>query len=397
MTSKIVYRADSRSKSQLTKGFETWVPELTLEDRRDYLRVNVGVKKTDDCSQTFKGLVSKKQLEVNEKSSPSDLMRLIITEKSKKRPTISTDIEEDCGGQISKGYYIHKIEIAGMKEVDWKRAVDSKVVVNALSPKLFLDKDTLDEATQIAVWNHKGGATKEFTFLTNIPANCIKESKQVTGEKQEKAESEQKPKESEEKPKTTEKPPSSSSSPSSSSTKPTPPSTKPTPPPLKPTSSPSSSTSQSGSGLAEIKVAQTAQEFLDAHKTFTKSIPKEKDKGYTAIAAQCVNGLPGFWDLNTKKRGEMFVYSAAGQKIQGLLRIQIEKDAVKLQDVVGHPDIKGSGAALVQHTIDVAKKKGFKKVWLEAADEGVGTYYKRYGFEFTTSNAKSGQMTLKVE
>jgi len=393
MASKTVYRADSRSKSQLPKGFETWVPELTLEDRRDYLRVNVGVKKTAECSETFKGLVAKKSLEVNEKSSPSDLMRLIITEKSKKRPTISTDLEEGCGGQISKGHYIHRIEIEGLKDVDWKKAVDPKVSVNALSPKLFLDADTLDEATQIAVWNHKGGATKEFTFLTNIPATCIKASKQVTGEA---VEAEQESAESEESATTgpAKKPtavPKPSTGPASKPAMSPPP--KPSTPPVQKPASGPSATSTPAKG---IKVAESAQEFLDAHKAFTKSIPKEKDKGHTAIAGQCINGLPGFWDLNTKKRGEAFVYAADGQKIQGLLRIQVEKDAVKLQDVVGHPDVKGSGAALVQHAIDVAKAKGFKKVWLEAADAGVGEYYQRFGFAFASSGAKSGQMTLKV-
>ena len=141
--------------------------------------------------------------------------------------------------------------------------------------------------------------------------------------------------------------------------------------------------------MPEIHTAQTWPEFEGAYKKFVGSIQPDKDNGRTSIARQCINGLAMFWAQNLRK-GERYLYVTDGPAVQGLARIQIEPASVKLQDVVGYA---GSGALLVNRTIEIAQQEGKPKVWLEAADEGVGEYYaNNFQFAFTSRGATSGRM-----
>lgn len=145
--------------------------------------------------------------------------------------------------------------------------------------------------------------------------------------------------------------------------------------------------------MPEIHTAQTWPEFERAYETFVGSIQPDKDNGRTQIARQCINGLAMFWTANVR-RGERYLYVTNGNAVEALARIQVESESVKLQDVVGYA---GSGALLVNKTIEIAGEEGKPRVWLEAADAGVGEYYaKNFQFAFTNPGATSGRMERQV-
>ncbi|MEZ0471609.1 hypothetical protein [Luteimonas salinilitoris] len=145
--------------------------------------------------------------------------------------------------------------------------------------------------------------------------------------------------------------------------------------------------------MPEIHIAQSWPEFKIAYETFVDSIQPDKDNGRTAIAKQCINGLAMFWEQNVR-RGERYLYVTNGDAVEALARIQVEPESVKLQDVVGYA---GSGALLVDKTIEIAREEGKPRVWLEAADARVGEYYAKYfQFVFVNPRATSGRMERDV-
>lgn len=187
-----VFRGDSRSATDLEKtGFQTWVADLSIEDRRDYLRLWAGVKKLTDCSKAIQDKAKNKTLAMdplvteNKPRNPLDLMRIIIAKKDRTRPTISTDPKEDCGG-YDEGF-IHTIDTKHMKQVDWAKAVaDPNLKPTKLWPSLWLDADTLEKASSIAIYATIG-TTREFTFFTHIPYGKISSTRPAAKEEPKKA------------------------------------------------------------------------------------------------------------------------------------------------------------------------------------------------------------------
>jgi hypothetical protein len=148
--------------------------------------------------------------------------------------------------------------------------------------------------------------------------------------------------------------------------------------------------------MPELITAKSAQEFQGAFKQFIANI-KTDEGGHLSIARQCVNGIDTFWDFN-RKRGEIYQYLVQNEVVVGLSRICIPKvgDA-KIQDVVAYPDGKGYGALLINSAISEARAAEKKMIWLEAADEGVASYYnKKFQFQFKAKGVKSGRMELEL-
>lgn len=154
-------------------GFTAWVP-LTVQQSRNYLKMHLGGKLKLEDFPDLETLVEKGSLSVDprvaegETSSPLDLMRFIIAAKNRTRPTISTDLEESCGGYQGFIWTIH----GKVTERKWNDAVPNmQIRPSGLWPKLFLDKPTLDEANMIAIQNKIG--TLELTYLTTVPGDQI--------------------------------------------------------------------------------------------------------------------------------------------------------------------------------------------------------------------------------
>jgi len=151
------------------------------------------------------------------------------------------------------------------------------------------------------------------------------------------------------------------------------------------------------SAEAVLFTAANADEYIGAAAELEATIRKERTtgaEGYLTILNQCINGVKMFWAPNLKN-GELYQYLKDNGKVVGLSRIKIEKntDSLKIEDVVAHPDGKGYGAILINAAIDLAKKNGKKRVWLEAADAGVAQYYKtKFGFNFINKASTSGGM-----
>jgi hypothetical protein len=174
----ITYRGDTRCVSDVRgKGFELWIPEFTIVHARHFILLYAGIipnvmacnfysmvpKRVDMPSFQLKEMVFKKR--------PDDLMREIIAQKSKTRPTVSTDLDSTCGGYASG--FIYKMCIPGMREVAWAAAIPGLTASAAAWPALYLDKPTLAEAAIIAVLNKSG--VRELTFLTPINFDWIME------------------------------------------------------------------------------------------------------------------------------------------------------------------------------------------------------------------------------
>lgn len=145
ITIMIVYRTDSRDPNtiQNARGFYARQPMSIVNARRHLL---------DFCTAP---------------QSPLDLSRLIIG--SPQPNYVSTDPKTDCGG-YDKGFF-YQISVDNLEEKDWSAAVlgiANNLLVKPIWPKLFLNADTLADATIIAL-KHYGNPTKEVTFLTEIP------------------------------------------------------------------------------------------------------------------------------------------------------------------------------------------------------------------------------------
>lgn len=145
----IVYRADMRAPKVIKKdGFRARIP-MTLSTARSLLLTY--------CQKP---------------KSPLDLSRLIIS--SPQPQYVSTDPDEDCGGYSHRGY-IYRIEFERLQKKEWSNSVFGKQLnlkPNMLWPALFLNAETLDMATAIALKHF--GSTKEVTFLTTIAGANIR-------------------------------------------------------------------------------------------------------------------------------------------------------------------------------------------------------------------------------
>lgn len=108
----------------------------------------------------------------NSGKNPLDLSRLIIS--SPQGDTVSSARDEDCGGYSNEGF-VYELEVEGLEEKEWSNEVlgfDLNVKGIKLYPKLYLDADTLAEATIIAV-EHFGNSTAEVSFFTSIALENI--------------------------------------------------------------------------------------------------------------------------------------------------------------------------------------------------------------------------------
>ncbi|SDG77699.1 hypothetical protein SAMN04515659_3503 [Dyella sp. 333MFSha] len=173
---RVVYRGDSRLLTDLPRGFEARVP-LELEAARDFIRLYTGVKQLKDCA--FAEDVRKRRITLESDSptavhTPVDLVRLIIASRIP-GPAVSTDPDVACGGYAS-GRQIYRIDTSHLRVVPWSEAVPGMAQrQTSFWPQLLLNRDarSLDDATTIAVWNVKGGDTREVMFLTPIPRDTI--------------------------------------------------------------------------------------------------------------------------------------------------------------------------------------------------------------------------------
>jgi hypothetical protein len=168
-------------------------------------------------------------------------------------------------------------------------------------------------------------------------------------------------------------------------------------------SSASSSSSSSASSSVVIDTATSAGAYLAAYEQLKATINKANEaggkyKGHLDIAKQCVNGLPEFWGVATGVLGQVFQVLRDGGTVVGLSRLRIEKRsaALKIEDVVAFPGGKGHGEALIKEALHVASTNKKTEVWLEAADERVGRYYKKLGFVFETDRAVAGRMRMTL-
>jgi len=146
----ILYRADSRGPEEIGRvGFKARNP-MSLAAAKSHL--------LSYCTSGKK---------------PLDLSRRIIS--SPQPEYVSTDPTQGCGGYSGKGY-VYRIEIQTLGERPWSNEVlgqNLNLKQNMLWPKLFLDANTLGGAKVIAL-KHFGTATREVTFLTDIPGSSIK-------------------------------------------------------------------------------------------------------------------------------------------------------------------------------------------------------------------------------
>ncbi len=146
----IVFRADTRGPAEIgTSGFKARNPMSLAAARAHLLSYCTSGKK------------------------PLDLSRRIIS--SPQPEYVSTDPTQGCGGYSGKGY-VYRIEILNLAERPWTNQVlgqNLNLKPNMLWPKLFMDANTLSGANIIAL-KHFGTATREVTFLTNIPGSSIK-------------------------------------------------------------------------------------------------------------------------------------------------------------------------------------------------------------------------------
>jgi len=181
MCIKEVYRADDRAPAEIQKqgGFTTRIPEFDINCVRQIISIYAGVKVISDCRDVA-ALAKQKKLNLQarvveeESVTPGDLMRWIVSEKDRERPTVSTSISTDCGGFASKGMYRYTIGCSELKPVSWSAAVPGASVVDNVScPLLYLDADTLGEASVVAVLSKQGGDSRELTFFTPIAADAI--------------------------------------------------------------------------------------------------------------------------------------------------------------------------------------------------------------------------------
>jgi len=177
----ICYRGDTREPSQLANGFQLWIPNFTADMARDFILLYAGIKKNvSECSfaqMVEKGVVSmpgfKEALTKDKvfKQSPDDLMRGIIAEKSKTRPTVSTDLDPGCGGYDSANIY--KIYVPGLRMVPWTTAIPALTTAKGLWPALYLNNTHLANSDVIALKNKMG--VQELSFFNPIPYKWILE------------------------------------------------------------------------------------------------------------------------------------------------------------------------------------------------------------------------------
>jgi len=168
-----VYRSDSRDLKTLqkTSGFQPWEP-FTLQQSRDLLKLYARAIELAQCS--FREKVGKHALALEESAvspnrTPLDLSQWVIRSKAR-GPSVSTDPREDCGG-YNNGF-IYKIDCRHLHPVDWKSAIPGmRARQTAWWPKLYLDSDSLDTATAIAMKSK--GDTEEVTFFTPIAFDLI--------------------------------------------------------------------------------------------------------------------------------------------------------------------------------------------------------------------------------
>lgn len=96
--------------------------------------------------------------------------------------------------------------------------------------------------------------------------------------------------------------------------------------------------------------------------------------------------------LEQPSRGRIFVLRTA-HKIIGMANLLITIStavggfALVLEDVIIHPDHRGHGygTLLMNHVIQFAREKGFKRITLlsDKSEESAQRFFQRFGFEFS--------------
>ncbi len=137
---KIFYRGDERSPEIIKRdGFDLW------NDAKGEVQRLGGIA----------GYINQRVIQMFRKAL--DIERWAVTEKNRSRPTISTSLNEGCGGY--DGAYIYQIEYMDLASADI-----------AKSPKgvsWLLSGQTLQASKHIAL--DLEIATKEVVFFTHIP------------------------------------------------------------------------------------------------------------------------------------------------------------------------------------------------------------------------------------
>jgi hypothetical protein len=180
------YRAEGRDPKTIEEagGFQLWLPEFTRVNAQELIEIYAGVRTYDQTSAEFKHLVDIKRLNLQpevvqgQKVNPGDLMRWIINEKDRNRPSISTSLDNDCGGYAKPGKYRYTIDCADINVVAWGGAIpNSGVRENIAFPHLCLNAALLADATMIGVKAKQNA--EELTFFTPIPWVRVKNSEKL--------------------------------------------------------------------------------------------------------------------------------------------------------------------------------------------------------------------------
>jgi hypothetical protein len=153
--SVVLYRGDSREPGEIKRfGFELWgeaIAKVTKEGGIANYIANM-------CRKCVNG------------KTVADFVR---GSKNTARPTVSTSLDEGCGGYTTG--YIFKIEVSGLQEYD----LDERIMPESAKGmkwssdglKVFMNGTTLQTSRLIVI--DLKLATKEWAFFTKVPSDRI--------------------------------------------------------------------------------------------------------------------------------------------------------------------------------------------------------------------------------
>jgi hypothetical protein len=134
----------------------------------------------------------------------------------------------------------------------------------------------------------------------------------------------------------------------------------------------------------------SGKEVVTAYETFIAALdPPENFAGHFQIAKDFANCMPGFF-MAFRNKQEFWTATDNG-KVVGLLRLELQEDAVHIAQVVSLP---GYGSHLVSLSKQRAIARQKSKVNLNTADEKLPGYYRKFGFEMVTKGAMTGDMEV---
>jgi hypothetical protein len=150
--------------------------------------------------------------------------------------------------------------------------------------------------------------------------------------------------------------------------------------------------------MPKITRCTTQLEIKAAYDGYNTTIEGQKEAlgqnygGYVQMAKDFYNGVDSLLFANISKKQQWYKMTedegALGEKITGLLRIEIHPDSVHIAQVTA----VGGGKWLVEKAREVARSENKSKVDLSTADVTLPGYYKRLGFEMVSAGAKTGEM-----